>query len=73
MENSLSSPHARQDAQHEVFYRLKTLTGITGLSRSSIYRQIKLGAFPRPVKLTPYASGWRKSDIDAWMASRESA
>jgi prophage regulatory protein len=44
----------------------------TGLSRSSIYKQISLGKFPSPVKLTAKAVAWRTEDIATWIASRHS-
>ena len=43
---------------------------ITGLSRSSIYRLMREGQFPRPVKVGPAAVRWRESDIMSWLDSR---
>ena len=37
---------------------------VTGLARSSIYRLMQSGDFPRPVKVGPAAVRWRESDID---------
>jgi prophage regulatory protein len=45
----------------------------TGLSRTTRWRLIKADKFPKPVKLTDYAIGWRESAIEAWLASREAA
>ncbi len=42
----------------------------TGLSRTTVWRRIKDKDFPAPIKLTTYATGWRQSDLDAWLASR---
>jgi prophage regulatory protein len=42
----------------------------TGLSRSTIYKYMALGEFPKPVRLGSKAVGWRDSDIEAWIASR---
>ena len=42
----------------------------TGLSRATRRREVREGRFPAPVQLTPSSIGWRKSDIDAWKASR---
>lgn len=53
--------------------RLGDLTRLTRLSKASIYRQIKAGSFPRPVKLGPRAVGWHQDEIDHWLASRERA
>ncbi|PKY11545.1 hypothetical protein B1757_03835 [Acidithiobacillus marinus] len=50
----------------EVQFRVKA-------SRSTIYAWVKQGIFPKPVKIGPRAVGWRKSDIDEWLSSRESA
>ena len=41
-----------------------------GLGRSAIYAAINRGEFPKPIKLTSRAVGWRQSDIEAWLARR---
>jgi len=38
-----------------------------GLARSSIYKMMDEGTFPRPVKLGRRAVGWRSEDIEAWL------
>ena len=50
--------------------RRQQVEEITGLSRSSIYRLMKSGEFPRPVKVGPAAVRWRESDIMDWLESR---
>lgn len=40
----------------------------TGLSRSTIYQRIRAKTFPPAVQLGPRAVGWRRGDIDAWLA-----
>jgi prophage regulatory protein len=42
----------------------------TGLSRSSIYKLMQEGDFPKQVSLGPRAVGWRRGDIDQWLESR---
>jgi prophage regulatory protein len=39
------------------------------LSRSCIYNLIKDGKFPKPLKITKYASRWKKSEILDWIDS----
>jgi prophage regulatory protein len=41
-----------------------------GLRRASIYVHMNNGTFPRSVKLTSHAIGWRENEIEAWLASR---
>ena len=44
----------------------------TGLSRSTIYEWMKRGEFPQPVALGARLVGWSETDIEAWLAARES-
>ncbi len=48
--------------------RIKQVTELTGLSRSSIYCKVKNGSFPKQVHLGERAVGWLSSDIDGWIA-----
>ena len=50
--------------------RRREVERITGLSRSSIYRSMQEGAFPRPVRVGPAAVRWKASDITDWLESR---
>jgi prophage regulatory protein len=53
--------------------RLREVVAITTFSRSSVYRLLRDGRFPRPIKLGVHARGWRRSDIENYLATRESA
>jgi len=50
--------------------RLPQVIKITGLGRSTIYRDISLGNFPKPIKLGVKSTGWLSSDISGWIESR---
>lgn len=45
--------------------RLPVVMGLLGCSASSVWRNVKLGNLPAPIKLTPNISGWRVSDLRA--------
>ena len=45
----------------------------TGLSRTSIYRLMDEGKFPRPLRTGTRAVAWPTSEIEAWKASRQTA
>jgi prophage regulatory protein len=47
----------------EVFRRVS-------LSRTTVYQQVRAGTFPRPLKLTPKATGWLEHEIDQWIGAR---
>ena len=50
--------------------RRREVEKITGMSRSSIYRLMQEGEFPRPVRVGSVAVRWKSSDITAWIESR---
>lgn len=50
--------------------RIHDVVAITRLSRSTIYRLIQAGRFPKPIKLTERASGWRYEAVEQWLKAR---
>lgn len=48
--------------------RLREVARRTGQSRSTIYRGVKLGTFPAPVKLGERSSAWCSREVDRWIA-----
>lgn len=49
--------------------RLSELRLRVGLGRSTIYRRIDEGTFPRPRSLGGRAVAWLESDVEAWIAA----
>lgn len=47
--------------------RLPIVKNRTGLSRTTIYKRIADGTFPKPIKIGVRAVGWLESDIDAFI------
>lgn len=48
--------------------RFKEVAGLVGLGRSSIYRQVQEGTFPKPIKLgSGRASGWISTEVYDWI------
>ena len=39
----------------------------TGLSRSSLYREMRRGSFPEPFRVGPKAVRWRLSEVEQWI------
>jgi len=57
------------------FIKLKEVIDLTELSRSSVYRLMKSGNFPKQRKLSPQgrASRWIESEVLEWMSACEIA
>ena len=47
--------------------------GIVPFSSPTLWRKVKSGEFPRPVKLSERVTAWRVEDIRAWMQARTAA
>ena len=45
----------------------------SGLSRSTIYRKMREGSFPEPLRVGVRAVRWREAEIEDWLASRPRA
>jgi len=53
------------------FLRLDQVKDISGLSRSTIYRFMGNGTFPKNVDLGPRLIAWRESDIKEWFINKK--
>jgi prophage regulatory protein len=51
----------------EKILRMRTVLDRTGLSRSTIYRKMREGTFPRQVEISEHCRGWRESAINRWI------
>lgn len=50
--------------------RLAEVKKMTGLGRSSIYKFVSEGTFPKPVSLGVRAVGWVEAEVDAWIGAK---
>ena len=53
--------------ENKGFIRQKGLLGLVGFSAPTLWRKVKAGTFPKPVKLGQNMTAWRCEDIHAWM------
>ena len=44
-----------------------------GITRTTVYRLMRSGLFPEPLKIGPRAVRWPESEIEAWIANRPRA
>lgn len=60
---------AGEEDMNDGLMRRQDVEKVTALSRSTIYRKMKDGTFPRPVEVNPGMVRWKESGIQAWMDS----
>lgn len=53
--------------------RLKEVQHRVGLGRSTIYRWMAEGKFPKPVQLGGSTVAWSEGEVDRWIAKRMSS
>src|SRR5690606_22278937 len=58
--------HAMPDTPDRIL-RLKAVLDRTGLCRSTLYRKMDGGTFPKNVQISSRCVGWRESAVEAWM------
>lgn len=57
----------------ERMLRRRSVERMTGLSKSTLYRLIKQGSFPPPLRLTTKAVRWRRDEVHEWLQDRPRA
>lgn len=48
------------------------IPAIVPFSSATLWRKVRAGTFPAPVKLSERVTAWRADDIRAWMQARTS-
>ena len=61
---------SHSQTNHDTLLRLPDVQKMVGLKRSSIYRAVKAGGFPVPVKIGTRAVGFSEAQIQQWIADR---
>jgi len=57
------------DRRYDRLIRLPEVLSRTGLSRTTIWRKMGNGQFPRSVQVSANIVAWYESDIAAWIAA----
>ena len=47
--------------------RINSVLERTGLTRSTLYRKVERGEFPKQVKIAQRCAGWRESAVKEWL------
>lgn len=50
--------------------RKNVVAATVGLSPDTIERMVAAGAFPKPIRLSSHAVGWRADEVLAWIGER---
>jgi predicted DNA-binding transcriptional regulator AlpA len=53
------------------YLREKDLLKVIPISKSTLWRKVARGAFPKPIKLSEKITVWRTEDIEDWFNEQE--
>ncbi|SMG28268.1 helix-turn-helix transcriptional regulator [Paraburkholderia susongensis] len=53
--------------------RIDQVLAVVPLKKSTVYKAMKAGTFPRPIRLGLKAVGWLEADIQDWINGRIAA
>ena len=56
-----------QSSSPDHILRITAVLERTGLSRSTMYRKMQDGTFPKNIQISTRCAGWRESDVNDWM------
>ena len=59
--------------EHNRLLRRQEVEALTALSCSSLYRKMREGTFPEPIRVGSRAVRWRERELVDWLASRPRA
>ena len=62
----------KQSVNNDRIIRAKEVVEMTGLSRTTIWRMERYKSFPARVSLGKNSVGWKLSDIQKWLSTRDS-
>ncbi|GAA5061378.1 transcriptional regulator [Citromicrobium sp. RCC1885] len=72
MYNLNNTAHCESDRPTRLI-RIREVQHRVGLGRSTIYRWMAEGRFPKPVQLGGRSVGWTDAQIEAWIQDKRNA
>ena len=70
-EKNCTNPRYNYSNDKSNIARPRDLPSLTGLSRTTIWRLERAGEFPKRIRLSAGAVGYRMTDIITWLDSRQ--
>lgn len=66
----MAAPISFDDLPGSAFIKQPQILELVPISASSLWRWVKIGAFPKPLKLSDHCSVWKVADVRQWMAAQ---
>ncbi len=60
-----------QKFSHPRYIREKDLLRVIPISKSTLWRKVSSGGFPKPIKLSAKITVWKTEDVEDWFSEQE--
>ena len=70
---SRNDPPSPPSRDPDALMRPAHVIELTGMGRTTLWRRVRDGDFPRPVKISARAVAWPRRVVTDWIASRPTA
>lgn len=67
----MESTQTKDGGKPDTLLRLAGVENLTGLRKSTLYRLIQEGKFPRGIRLSARATAWSLNAVSAWIEARK--
>jgi prophage regulatory protein len=55
------------EASPDALLKVDVVASFADVSRATVYRRVRDGSFPKPVRLSARCTRWRAGDVMAWL------
>ena len=62
-----------QNTNEKLVLRPREVCHALGISKATLWRLVKMGKSPKPIRLGLRAVGWPAKDVEQWVANAENA
>lgn len=62
-----------QRAPEGQLMRCAEVTALLGVNRSTLWRMVRAGKFPAAINISSNRVGWRRAEVEGWLAARKAA
>lgn len=74
MTSNTTNPNQKTDPLQSGYnLRVSALAPRLGIYKNQIWRLVRQGKFPRPIKLSEKVTVWKADDVLAWLKTKEAA
>jgi len=73
LDDKVNAREVNNETSDNQIIKLPAVIKLSALSSATIYRLIKIGEFPKQIKLSERSSGWLLNEVEQWLDDKVNA